>query len=72
MLKSEFAKKKSLSLKLEKVGIGHPPAQTPMSEHEDSLKKDDGLKNDDDIKIQDNLKNQDNLKSQDNLKNKAK
>ena len=33
MLKSEFAKKKSLSLKLEKVGIGHPPAQTPMSEH---------------------------------------
>ena len=31
MLKSEFAKKKSLSLKLKKVGIGHPPAQTPMS-----------------------------------------
>ena len=33
MLKSEFAKKKSLRLKLIKVGIGHPPAQTPMSDY---------------------------------------
>ena len=32
MLKSEFAKKKSLRLKFVKVGIGHPPAQTPMSD----------------------------------------
>ena len=31
MLKSEFAKKKSLRLKFVKLGIGHPPAQTPMS-----------------------------------------
>ena len=30
-LKSEFAKKKSLRLRFVKVGIGHPPAQTPMS-----------------------------------------
>ena len=31
MLKPILAKKKSLGLKLIKVGIGHPPAQTPMS-----------------------------------------
>ena len=31
MLRPEFAKKKSLRLKFVKVGIGHPPAQTPMS-----------------------------------------
>ena len=33
MLKPEFAEKKSLRLKFIKVGIGHPPAQTPMSAH---------------------------------------
>ena len=32
MLKPEFAKKKYLRLKFIKVGIGNPPAQTPMSE----------------------------------------
>ena len=31
MLKPEFAKKESLRLKFVKIGIGHPPAQTPMS-----------------------------------------
>ena len=31
MLKPEFAKKKSLRLNFVKVGIGHHPAQTPMS-----------------------------------------
>ena len=33
MLKPEFAEKKSLRLKFVKFGIGHPPAQTPMSAH---------------------------------------
>ena len=57
MLKPEFAKKKSLRLKFVKVGIGHPPAQTPMSMQlsvqqkftilEDSLKNENDLNNDD-------------------------
>ena len=31
VLKPKFAKKKSLRLRFVKVGIGHPPAQMPMS-----------------------------------------